>query len=111
MTLYVSRVMANLPLKIGQCEIRNGQCVCDGNNKEAFDKYEICPEECISVDGSCTNCHEKESCNRTGDLVSECANSLATENLVDFVMNVGDGSCDTFLNTRLCKFDGGDCMI
>ena len=46
-----------------------------------------------------------------GDVVSECANSLAGNNLADFVMNVGDGSCNTFLNTRLCLFDGGDCSV
>ena len=25
---------------------------------------EMCPTECISTDGSCTNCGGKESCNR-----------------------------------------------
>ena len=29
MVLYVSRILANLPLKIGQCKVTEGNCVCD----------------------------------------------------------------------------------
>ena len=36
MTLYVTRVLANLPLKVGRCEIENQQCVCDDSKEEAL---------------------------------------------------------------------------
>ena len=29
MVLYVSRILANLPLKIGQCKVTEGNCICD----------------------------------------------------------------------------------
>ena len=47
----------------------------------------------------------------SADIVRSCANSLAKDGKSDFMMNVGDGSCDEFLNTKSCRFDGGDCQL
>ena len=45
------------------------------------------------------------------DIVMNCANSMAGKELSEILVNVGDGSCDEFLNTEFCKFDGGDCSV
>ena len=47
----------------------------------------------------------------SANIVRSCANSLAKVGKSDFMLNVGDGSCDEFLNTKSCRFDGGDCQI
>jgi len=108
MVLYVSRILANLPLKIGQCKVTEGNCVCD-QSIEDHGQYDLCPEGCVSIDGLC-KCHE-DSCQGSANIVRSCANSLAMVGKSDFMLNVGDGSCDEFLNTKSCRFDGGDCQI